>query len=211
MKSIHTWTPKKLRKRSERPQNQENKKSARGGNGETKLTLSSKSPSAFHNVEIFIGLRIIILQSTWMVILVVMVKWPEYLMASLSPSSLFAFLRCDCFRHVLFIGFGSTNHRCTTSTFTLITIDCDSPSTIAKSLKLGQNFALIIIMNSPTSINIFIYLNWDHAHARTRMYKPIRINFVPHKSAIVLWPILWLVSWCIYLYTSMRKSNQFHM
>lgn len=53
----------------DQPKMKERKKpeNVRADGGDTKLTLSSKSPSeifmAFHNVGIFIGLRIIILQS----------------------------------------------------------------------------------------------------------------------------------------------------
>lgn len=55
-----------------------------------KLTLSSKSPSeiftAFHNVEKFIGLRIIIFQSTLVLLTAVMVKSRPTLLSSSSPS-----------------------------------------------------------------------------------------------------------------------------
>lgn len=126
MKSIHTWTPKKLRKRSERPQNQKNKKSARGGNGETKLTLSSKSPSAFHNVEIFIGLRIIILQSILVLVLLLMVvEWPcvWWPSTSSSPSfarSLFAVIVFDTFYSLAgFVSACSCVNKC------LIPIECE--------------------------------------------------------------------------------------
>lgn len=67
----------------------------RDGDGGTKLTLSSKSPSeiftAFHNVEKFIGLRIIIFQSAFG--------------AADDGGGRRRPLFCrDCFRHILFIG-----------------------------------------------------------------------------------------------------------
>lgn len=75
-----------------------------------KLTLSSKSPSeiftAFHNVEKFIGLRIIIFQSTLVLLTAVMVKSRPTLLSSSSPSFArpFFFFGRDCFWHILFIG-----------------------------------------------------------------------------------------------------------